>query len=144
MANSRRNSNALHQSPLHRSSHTHLKPTVKRQPLDQTPTIATKKLHHNYLAYDLTVSPPPHQASTHSTLQGFATCTAIVAWSIYQPTITTAVLATPTQLATLASWAWTVPAWPAMCFAFLYAAAFWVTFGTTTTTQFVRGCATQA
>ena len=149
MTSSRRNSSAVHQSPRHRPSHTNLKPTIKRQPSDHTRNIATKTLHHNCLADDLTVplfplSSPINQANTHPTFQGLVTCTAIVAWSIYQPTITTAVLATPTQLAALASWAWTVPACPTMCFASLYAAALWATFGTTTTAQFVRGCATEA
>ena len=103
--------------------------------------------------HQATQTPPPqplsqpqvHQsADMHSTLQGFVTCAAIAAWSIYQPTITTAILAGPTQLATLARWAWTVPACPTICFACLYAAALWATFGTTTTAQFVRGCSTEA
>ena len=105
--------------------------------------------NYNYLAYDFTVrpfplSPPLNHAITHPTLQGLATCTTIVAWSIYQPTITTAVLAAPTQLAILANWAWAVPGCPTMCFAFVYSVALWAIFGTSTTAQFVRGCSTDA
>ena len=67
MANSRRNSNALHQSPRHRFSHTHLKPTVKQQPLDHRPNA-----HHRHKntppqlsrlrPYRFTTTPPSQHA----------------------------------------------------------------------------------
>ena len=98
-------------------------------------------------------TPPPRtrtqlhtiqQADTHTTVRGFLTCAAIVAWSIHEQAITKAHLAGPTQLFELAKRAWTVPAFPSICFAALHAAALWATFGTTTTAQFIRGCATEA
>ena len=100
-----------------------------------------------------TQTPPPRarthlhttqQVDTHTTVRGFLTRAAIVAWSIHEQAITNALLAGPTQLFELAKRARTVPAFPSICFAVLYAAALWATSGTTTTAQFIRGCATEA
>ena len=153
----------LHLQPRTRH-HVFTKPTVKRQQPRQQHTLSAKTLHHNYLAYDFTVPPPSHHSTastlfhcqsttnnranyptdTSSTLRGFVTCSALVAWTIYEQAITKALLAGPVQLYDIAKRAWTVPAFLTMCFAVLYGAALLATFGTTATAQFIRGCATEA
>ena len=122
-------------------------------PPNHPPTARTPAHRQATTRNRATQTPPPqppsqpqvnHPADTRSTLRGFATCTAIVAWSIHEQAITKALLTGPTQLFELAKRAWTVPAFPSICFAVLYVAALWATFGATTTAQFIRGCATEA
>ena len=140
------------------------KPTAKRQQPRQQPTLSAKTLHHNYLAYDFaetlssnhsTSNTPVHlqptntnrancPTDTHSTLRGFLTCSALVAWTIYEQAITKALLAVPTQLHDIAKRAWTVPVLPTMCFAVLYGAALLAIIGTTATAQIIRGTGTEA
>ena len=93
------------------------KPTAKRQQPRQQPTLSAKTLHHNHFPYDSTMplpcnhstaNTPAHLQSTNSnrancptdtpsTLRGFMSCSALVAWTIYEQAITKALLALPTQ-----------------------------------------------
>ena len=140
------------------------KPTAKRQQPRQQPTLSAKTLHHNHFPYDSTMplpcnhstaNTPAHRQSTNSnrancptdtpsTLRGFMTCSALVAWTIYEQAITKALLALPTQFHDIAKRAWMVPVLPTMCFAAFYGAALLTIIGATATAQIIRGTGTEA
>ena len=140
------------------------KPTAKRQQPRQQPTLSAKTLHHNYLAYDFTVqlssnhftaNTPVHRPSTNtnrancptdtnSTLRGFVTCSALVAWTIYEQAITKALVALPKQFHDIAKHPWMVPVLPTMCFAAFYGVALLTIIGATATAQIIRGTGTEA
>ena len=119
------------------------KQTIKRQRIQHLPTTTTK-LYHHQSAPAAFKTQSQKTTTLQSTFHAITIYTSIIEWFIHQPAIIAASTNAATKAALFAQWAWTAPGIPVLSCALAYSLTIWCIVGTTTATQLVRGCVTEA